>query len=330
MKRGVFRGAGGTGDATTDASIASVTTKSLASQTSAEEAAASAVEAAASASGAAADRASTLTLKNSIEGYDTATSADAIATAADLVQTNQDTIDTAADVVTTNENVGLVAANKALTGGDRIQTALDRAATTQDVADTVENLTLTNADVVLTHADELLTRADTVLTAADVVLAEAAKEAAEAAQAAAEAAYDNVDDIYLGAKSENPSVDNDGDNLTEGVWYFNTTDLTTLLYNGTTWDRISTPANGVATLDFGSGNVSAEVVVTGVSDALTTSNVMCQLRVEATAEHPVDDLLIDPIRLLVKDLVAGTGFTIYGHMDNARANGTYKVQWLLN
>jgi hypothetical protein len=95
-------------------------------------------------------------------------------------------------------------------------------------------------------------------------------------------------------------------------------------------DTIYTPVQGTATLDFGSGNVSAEVVVTGVTKALTTSNVLCQLKVEATAEHPVDDLLIDPIRLLVKDLVSGTGFTIYGHMDNARANGTYKVQWLLN
>ena len=36
----------------------------------------------------------------------------------------------------------------------------------------------------------------------------------KAAQAAAETAADNFDDAYLGAKSSDPTVDNDGDALT--------------------------------------------------------------------------------------------------------------------
>jgi hypothetical protein len=88
-------------------------------------------------------------------------------------------------------------------------------------------------------------------------------------------------------------------------------------------------ASGTALMNFGASNKVAEVIVTGVSLAKTTSIVMSQMRVEATAEHPVDDLQIDPIRVLVKDLVVGTGFTLFGAMDNAPANGTYKIDWHL-
>tara|TARA_R110000822_G_scaffold270595_3_gene393490 strand:+ start:1144 stop:1779 length:636 start_codon:yes stop_codon:yes gene_type:complete len=88
-------------------------------------------------------------------------------------------------------------------------------------------------------------------------------------------------------------------------------------------------ASGTALMNFGASNKVAEVIVTGVSLAKTTSIVMSQMRVEATAEHPVDDLQIDPIRVLVKDLVVGTGFTLLGAMDNAPANGTYKIDWHL-
>ena len=87
--------------------------------------------------------------------------------------------------------------------------------------------------------------------------------------------------------------------------------------------------SGIATLDFGTGNKTATVVVTGVPNIVTTSVVLCQLRPEATAAHSTDDMLVDPIRVLVTDLAVGTGFTIYGEMDNATANGTYNVNWFL-
>jgi hypothetical protein len=86
---------------------------------------------------------------------------------------------------------------------------------------------------------------------------------------------------------------------------------------------------GTSVIDFGLGNMSTELEVTGITQALTTSNVTAHVRMEATPEHPVDDLLIDPIRVMIKDLVNGVGFTIFGAMDNAPANGTYKIDWSL-
>ena len=91
----------------------------------------------------------------------------------------------------------------------------------------------------------------------------------------------------------------------------------------------SLPTRGTSVIDFGSGNMSTELLVIGITQALTTSTVTVQVRMEATPEHPVDDLLIDPIRVMIKDLVNGVGFTIFGAMDNAPANGTYKIDWSL-
>tara|TARA_R110000803_G_scaffold91491_2_gene158904 strand:+ start:677 stop:1102 length:426 start_codon:yes stop_codon:yes gene_type:complete len=88
--------------------------------------------------------------------------------------------------------------------------------------------------------------------------------------------------------------------------------------------------SGTAELDFGSGNKTATVAVTGISKVLTASRVIATTRIEATADHPVDDLLVDPIRTSVMDLIAGVGFTIYGEMDNATANGRYKVDWFIS
>jgi hypothetical protein len=88
--------------------------------------------------------------------------------------------------------------------------------------------------------------------------------------------------------------------------------------------------SGTAQLDFGSGSKTAEVEVTGILEALATSRVMATMRIESTATHSVDDLLVDPIRVAVKSLVAGVGFTLYGQMDNATANGLYCADWFIS
>ena len=87
--------------------------------------------------------------------------------------------------------------------------------------------------------------------------------------------------------------------------------------------------SGIAELDFGTSNKTASVVVTGVGPIVQNSVVLASMRIEETEDHPVDDLLIDPIRVAVSSLVIGTGFTVHGAMDNAPANGKYKVQWAL-
>ena len=58
---------------------------------------------------------------------------------------------------------------------------------------------------------------------------------AEAARDATLAAYDSFDDRYLGAKSSNPTLDNDGNALLAGSLYYNTTVPEMRLYTGSAW-----------------------------------------------------------------------------------------------
>ena len=65
--------------------------------------------------------------------------------------------------------------------------------------------------------------------------AETAQTAAEAARDATLAAYDSFDDRYLGAKSSNPTLDNDGNALLAGSLYYNTVVPEMRLYTGSAW-----------------------------------------------------------------------------------------------
>jgi hypothetical protein len=69
-----------------------------------------------------------------------------------------------------------------------------------------------------------------------------------AEQAAASA--DNFDDTYLGPKSADPSVDNDGDPLNAGDLYFNTTNNVMRVYSGTAWQDAAVSTAGFASNGF--------------------------------------------------------------------------------
>ena len=65
--------------------------------------------------------------------------------------------------------------------------------------------------------------------------AASAQIAAEAARDATLAAYDSFDDRYLGAKTSNPTLDNDGNALLAGALYYNTVVPEMRLYTGSAW-----------------------------------------------------------------------------------------------
>lgn len=80
---------------------------------------------------------------------------------------------------------------------------------------------------------------------------DAADSATEASGSASEAAevlaqvqtvYDNFDDRYLGTKTSDPTVDNDGEALQDGALYFNTTSNLMRIYDlgSTSWNDVTT------------------------------------------------------------------------------------------
>jgi hypothetical protein len=75
--------------------------------------------------------------------------------------------------------------------------------------------------------------------------ASSATNSANSATAAA-ASFDSFDDRYLGAKSANPSVDNDGNALITGALYFNSTANSMRVYNGSSWADAGSAVNGTS------------------------------------------------------------------------------------
>jgi hypothetical protein len=85
-------------------------------------------------------------------------------------------------------------------------------------------------------------------TAASGSATAAAGSATSAATSATDAAasLDEFTDIYLGAKSTAPTVDNDGNPLQAGALYFNTVSNTMFVYSGSSWAAAGSAVNGTA------------------------------------------------------------------------------------
>lgn len=100
-----------------------------------------------------------------------------------------------------------------------------------------------------------LTTIETAINSGDIAaaIAAVASTAADAAATAADvitvaAIYDSFDDRYLGSKTGNPTLDNDGNALLEGALYWNSTIKEMRVYNGTTW-QVAYTGNYVAISD---------------------------------------------------------------------------------
>lgn len=102
----------------------------------------------------------------------------------------------------------------------------DAAAASASAASTSES----NASTSATNASNSASSASTSATNASN-----AQTAAEAARDATLAAYDSFDDRYLGSKTSNPTLDNDGNALLAGSLYYNTTVPEMRLYTGSAW-----------------------------------------------------------------------------------------------
>ena len=88
-----------------------------------------------------------------------------------------------------------------------------------------------------TNASNYATAASTSASNASTSASNASTSAAAAASALAQTltAYDNFDDRYLGAKSSDPALDNDGNALVAGALYFDTTSAGMKVYTGSAW-----------------------------------------------------------------------------------------------
>ena len=221
----IYRGPGGSGDATTDAA-----SEATVASTKASEAQASA-NAAASSATSAASSATTATTQASAAST-SATSAAASATTA-----------------TTK-------ASEASTSATNAATSETNAATSETNAATSATSAASSATTATTQATAAASSATSAASSATTATTKASEASTSATNAAA--SYDSFDDRYLGAKSSAPSVDNDGDALLTGALYWNTSSNQLFVWDGSAWDQaaFTTSASGVTSFNTRTGAVT--------------------------------------------------------------------------
>lgn len=95
--------------------------------------------------------------------------------------------------------------------------------------------------------------------AASAAAAAASASAASSSAASAAASYDSFDDRYLGPKTSDPTLDNDGNALLTGALYFNTTSNTMRIYTGSAWLPSTASSANVTFSPAGTGSVPTTV-----------------------------------------------------------------------
>ena len=123
--------------------------------------------------------------------------------------------------------------------------------------------------------------------------------AAANSAAAAATALDNFDDKYLGVKSSDPTVDNDGDALVQGALYFSSSSSAMQVYDGANW--IAASSSGVASLTLFEYTATAgQTAFSGNDDnGLSMSFIAANLLVT------MNGVILDP-----SDYTTTTGLTV--------------------
>jgi hypothetical protein len=294
-------------------SAASAATSATAAATSATSAAASATAAATSATSAAASATAAATSATSaansattaaasvatIAGYATsaANSASAAATSATSAANSATASASSASAAATSASSAATSATSAAASATAAATSEANAATSASSALTSATSSATSASAAATSASSAATSASSALTSATSAAAEAisaltsassaATSASSAASSASSAAasWDQFDDRYLGPKASAPTVDNDGNPLTAGVIYWNTTNNNMYAYDGSAW-QVFTSSSAITNITASSpitgGGASSSVTIS-IQDATTSQKGAVQLTDSVTS-----------------------------------------------
>ena len=172
-----------------------------------------------------------------------------VATSISNVNTTATNISNINTVAGISANVTTVAGNTSnintvATDISNVNTVAGQTTNLQNVTDNLTAIqnAATNAANAATSASNAATSASNASTSETNAASSATAAAASAAAAASSA--DFFDDVYLGSKASDPSVDNDGDALNAGDLYFNTTSNTMRVYSGSAWQDAAVDSSG--------------------------------------------------------------------------------------
>jgi len=117
----------------------------------------------------------------------------------------------------------------------------------------------TSASTATTQATNAGTSATSAATSATT--AQSAQTAAESARDQTLASFDSFDDRYLGAKTSDPTLDNDGNALLGGALYFNSVSGTMKVYTGSAW--VAAYVSGTDFLALSGGTMTGTITFAG-------------------------------------------------------------------
>ena len=168
-------------------------------------------------------------------------------------------------------------------------TSATAAAASASAASTSASNASSSASTATTQATNAASSASSASSSASTATTQATNASNSATSAAASAAsaatiLDNFDDIYLGAKSSAPTLDNDGGALNAGDLYFDTTSNSIQIYSGSVW-QTATNARTVVIADAASITINADI--TDVATQANTQSVGT-LTINAPTGTPVN------------------------------------------
>ena len=164
---------------------------------------------------------------------------------------------TSATAAATSATAAASSATAASGSATTASSAVSSTNTNATNAATSETNAATSATNAAASASTASTQATNATTQANSALS-SASSATSSANAAA-ASFDSFDDRYLGAKSSDPSTDNDGDALATGALYFKTGDGMRV-YNGSAWEDVkpsSSEQTNINTVAAANSNITA-------------------------------------------------------------------------
>ena len=319
--------------------LASATTAT----TKASEAATSATASATSATNAATSATSASTAQTAAETAQTA--AETAKTGAETAETNAATSATSAASSATSASTS---ATTATTKASEASTSASNAATSETNASnsaTSSATSATNSATSATSSATSATNAATSATNAATSETNAASSASTAstnatlafnARVATEGKLDQFDDRYLGSKTSDPTLDNDGDALLTGALYWNSTDNLLKIYTGSAWVRVISEVSQDTTPELG-GNLNlnsnditgtGNINVTGTLQTSGNATIGGNLTVSgSTTTVNTEEINLADNNILLNSNHTGTPTQNAGLTVN-RGNATNKVlQW---
>ena len=209
---------------------------------------ASATAAAASETNAAASESAAATSETNAAASETAAAA-----SASSASTSETNAAASASAASTSETNAAASASAASTSETNAAASASAASTSETNAAASASSASTSASNAATSESNAAASASAASTSASNAATSESNAAASASAAAA--SYDSFDDRYLGAKSSDPTTDNDGNALITGALYFNSTSGSMRVYNGSAWQNVDIVLNSTDDLAEGSTNL---------------------------------------------------------------------------